>query len=123
MAKYAGKSMESVLTAVRRMPPGATNTIDDATRANIIAYMLQANGVAAGQRALSSIPEALTTTNFPGGAAAPAPTPINLTPRPGPSQLDKLRPVTEAELDKPPASDWLNWRGTRDALGSTFTRT
>jgi len=32
-------------------------------------------------------------------------------------RADRFVPVTEAELDDPPAADWLNWRGNRESWG------
>src|ERR1700675_2627009 len=51
----------------------------------------------------------------PGGPLSPYAT---LPPAPAkPNPLDKLTPVTDAQLQNPPAGDWLTWRRTYDDLG------
>src|ERR1700730_10882376 len=51
----------------------------------------------------------------PGGPLSPR---ANLPPAPvKPNPLDKLTPVTDAQLQNPPAGDWLTWRRTYDDLG------
>ena len=115
LGRYGGEPVEKLFTAVRRMPPAGG--VDAATSVNILAFLLQQNGGTAGARELPGVTEAQTGMVTPGGAAAGQAALINILPKPGPSALDRLRPVTEADLAAPPPSDWLNWRRTRDVMG------
>jgi alcohol dehydrogenase (cytochrome c) len=62
-----------------------------------------------------STPVLPTPAPGPGGGLS-----TNVTLPPGrakPNPLDKLTPVTDAQLQNPPAGDWLTWRRTYDDLG------
>jgi alcohol dehydrogenase (cytochrome c) len=119
LAKYGGGPVEALHADVRRMPPGNAASIDLATSVNIVAYLLQQNGGVASDRDLPSVAEAQAAMIVPGGSAPGQAALVNITPKPGPSALDRLRPVTEAELANPPANDWLTWRRTRDISGDS----
>lgn len=136
---WGGSSVESLFSFVRsNMPPSGPGSLSSTQYAEIVAYMLQANGAPPGDTALPSDADALVALRIPaeGGeapaaqAAAQAPPErrdLNRSffgaagPLPGesgaPSRLDDLTPVSDATLANPPAEDWLNWRRTYDAHG------
>ena len=101
------------------MPQDRPGTLDDDTYTQLLALMLQENGVEPGLTALPADPERLVALS-PGwssqggglsaGVALP-PWPVRRNP------LDGVRPVTDAMLQDPPADDWLLWRRTYDASG------
>jgi hypothetical protein len=57
---------------VLRMPPTAPNSLDDAVRAQILAYLAQENGVTATNRELSHDAAALRGAAIPGAAGGPS---------------------------------------------------
>ena len=92
------------------MPPAAPGSLDPAAYAAVVAYLLQANGVA---------PAAVAA----GGAAPPAPADA---PPPAADARDGTRvfrpiaaraPVTDAMLRDPDPDDWLIYRRTYDGWG------
>jgi alcohol dehydrogenase (cytochrome c) len=109
------------------MPPTGPGSLSNASYSAIDAFLLQANGVAAGSTELVS-----------GNAPAAPPPQQGLTARRrgapiwGPPNydakykaavarqdalLDRLTPVTDATLRDPPDSDWLMYRRTYNSLG------
>jgi alcohol dehydrogenase (cytochrome c) len=63
----------------------------------------------------SSTPALPPLPPSPGGPLSPRAT---LPPAPAkPNPLDRLTPVTDAQLQNPPAGEWLTWRRTYDDLG------
>ena len=103
------------------MPPARPATLGDASYAQLVALILQENGSEPGERDLPTEPDALkamAAPNWPnvqGGGIAPG---VKIPPPPPRTNpLDKIRPVTEAMLNKVPDADWLMWRRTYDASG------
>ena len=108
---------------VQRMPPTQVGGLGAQANTQLLAYLLQQNGVEAGSAAL---PEDLAALN---GLTIPAQPLVDqpFTPRVagfssnGPvvptSRLDDLTPVTNAMLLNPPVDDWLVWRRTHENLG------
>ena len=127
------------------MPPQAPGSLSPDQAASVVAYILQANDVPAGQ---SPLTVASAGTVIP-GAAAVAAGPANAVP-PTPGQVGNVRgpetvqappeflgevsetatsltetysaiesyaSVTDAELRSPPAGDWLHWRGSSRSDG------
>ena len=117
----AKSAQELFIYMSTRMPPAGPGTLGDQRYAQVLAYMLQQNGVAPGRAALPSDPEALKTMILPGSPPGPggglsAGTALPSWPgRPNP--LDRLTPVTDAALKSPAEGDWLTWRRTLDAQG------
>ena len=120
--RWGGRPVSELIDYVRAtMPPDGTRP-SEAGYVSIIAYILQRNGVAAGERPLL----AAAAAPIGGGDAAPAADapPARPTPAAGPApELDwqgevaGFRPVTDALLRDPPPGDWLNFRRTYDGWG------
>ena len=86
-----------------------------------MAFILQQNGSPAGNRELLTDTASLKTMPAPrwprpmgGGVTRGVSLP---PPPPRPNPLDKITPVTDAMLTRPPEGDWLSWRRTYDAYG------
>jgi alcohol dehydrogenase (cytochrome c) len=112
------------------MPFGAPRSLSDDTYASIVAFLLEANGVAPGTQPFTDAVEA-RIGDLPRGAAPaqgqlrpapsqPAPqsdrqppqTAIGLTAR---GRIEGYAPVTDEMLRNPPAGDWLVMRGNYQA--------
>jgi alcohol dehydrogenase (cytochrome c) len=120
--QWGSKSAEELFKYMStKMPPAGPGTLGDARYAQILAFMLQQNGVAPGTRNLPSDLEALKPIVLPGSPPGPGGglTPgVSLPPWPAaPNPLARLTPVTDQLLEKPPEGDWLTWRRTLDAQG------
>ena len=119
-AKWYSRSVEALFTeTVDTMPQDRPDSLGDETYTDLIAFLLQENGIEAGPDPLPADPVAMAALS-PGwgsgggglsaGVALP-PVPVRRNP------LDGIRPVTDAMLEKPDAGDWLLWRRTYDASG------
>jgi alcohol dehydrogenase (cytochrome c) len=136
MNNWAAKPVDELFTFIStRMPPGQPGSLSDGGYASVLAYILQSNGVAAGNRTLPAdtgllqamvIPPPRGGANPSGQAVSPAAAGpgggltagVNLPPAPPVvNPLEKITPVTDAKLIDPPAEDWLTWRRTYDDLG------
>ncbi|MGE3704509.1 MAG: PQQ-binding-like beta-propeller repeat protein, partial [Vicinamibacterales bacterium] len=120
--KWGSRSLDALFTYTsERMPPTQPGTLGDARYAQLIAFMLQENGVAPGSTELPADPARLAAMASPswprvgGGGLAPQaaipPPPARVNP------LDAIRPVTEAMLTRPADGEWLLWRRSYDAYG------
>ena len=120
--RWGGRPVSELIDYVRAtMPPDGTRP-SAAGYVSIIAYILQRNGVAAGERPLL----AASGAAIGGGDALPpadAP-PARPTPAAGlapeldwQGEVAGFRPVTDALLRDPPPGDWLNFRRTYDGWG------
>ena len=119
------------------MPPEGGGLLSDEDYLGIVAYILQANGRAAGTVELRA-GSALTIGSTPAAVAAATPAaepppaaqvegqPTEaqaanaiLTMRLGfqNREVTSFTPVSEAVLQNPPAGDWLSWRRTLDSHG------
>ena len=120
--RWGGRPVSELIDYVRAtMPPDGTRP-SEAGYVSIIAYILQRNGVAAGERPLL----AAAAAPVGGGDAAPAADapPARPTPAAGlapeldwQGEVAGFRPVTDALLRDPPPGDWLNFRRTYDGWG------
>jgi alcohol dehydrogenase (cytochrome c) len=123
--KWNGKPVDQLFTYVStKMPPDAPGSLNARAYAAITAYILQSNGLPPGVRELPSTASALAALRIPGVAERRASAGGGLTPgialpnSPAPNTLlDRITPVTDALLAKPPAGEWLTWRRTYDAQG------
>ena len=103
LQRWGGKSAESLFAYMSaKMPPAGPGELGDRTFAQVLAYLLQENGVQPGSRDLPSDSEALKTMMLPSalpGAGGGLSAGIPLPPfRVKPSPLDTIRPVTDAML-------------------------
>ena len=112
------------------MPPGLAGSLSSSAYLNIVAYILQFNGHAAGPEALRADTDITIGNGRPGGGAPPAQAgadqpaaagdevePFERRARFVNRRTPPLSPVTDALLQQPPAADWLNWRRTLDSHG------
>lgn len=120
--KWGARSLDALMTYTsERMPPTLPGTLGDVRYAQVIAFLLQENGVKPGGSELPADPTvvaAMAPPSWPpagGGGLAPAVTIPPGPPRTNP--LDAQRPVTDAMLTKPADGEWLQWRRTYDAWG------
>ncbi len=127
---WAGRSLlEFYALTKRSMPPDAPGALGDAAYAQLIAYVLSANGFDAAGTELPSDDAALHAMVFPGELNA-GPDPRSGGPGGGLSPgvplppwtsranpLDHWTPVNDALLANPPDGDWLLWRRTYDDAG------
>jgi alcohol dehydrogenase (cytochrome c) len=122
---WGGKTAEALFTYIStKMPPASPGALGDQAYAQIVACLLQTNGVQPADTELPSDTKALAAMIVPRGATqrsapmmpfspiAPSPPAVKLA-----NPLDKLSPVTDAMLQSPPAEDWLLWRRTYDDHG------
>jgi len=123
---WAGKSAGALLRFMKmNMPPASPGSVSNETYAQIIAYMLQENGLLPGDHDLPSDEKTLMPmlllrgSAMPAGVASPGLSPFG--PRPPvvnvPNPLDKITPVTSETLLDPRPEDWLTWRRTYDEHG------
>ena len=120
---WGGRTVDELFVrTVTTMPVEAPRSLGDETYANILAYVLQRNGVSPGTQRLAADPRVLSGLVMPseetigpgvllGGITLPPPT--NVAPNP----LDEITPVTDAMLTDAPMGSWLTWRRTNDASG------
>lgn len=103
-----------------QMPPTAAGSLSASTVSDLGAFLFQANGYAAGDKALSYV-------------RAPGPSEFNFGPpnydatykaalAARANELKGLTAVTDDMLQHPPAGDWLTWRRTYESLGHSPLR-
>ena len=120
--RWGGRPVRELIDYVRATMPPAGERPDETGYVNIIAYILQRNGVAAGAAPLAADAAAAI-----GGGDAPVAADAAAT-RPAPparlapeldwqGEVPGFRPVTDAMLREPPPGDWLNFRRTYDGWG------
>ncbi|MGA2215775.1 MAG: PQQ-binding-like beta-propeller repeat protein, partial [Bryobacteraceae bacterium] len=121
--QWGGKAPGELLNYIStKMPPSNAGGLGDAVYLQITAFILQSNGVSLTAKNLpGAAPGAAKNkpgepaSNSPGGGLSPYASLIPASPKSNP--LDKITPVTDAELANPPAGDWLTWRRTYDDSG------
>jgi alcohol dehydrogenase (cytochrome c) len=120
--KWGQQSAEPLFTyTATRMPPNQPGSLGDARYTDLMAFILLQNGSPAGSRELLTDTASLKTMPAP---RWPRPMGGGLTrgvslppPPPRPNPLDRITPVTDAMLTRPPEGEWLSWRRTYDAYG------
>jgi alcohol dehydrogenase (cytochrome c) len=110
--RWASQSANALFTYIAtKMPPGGSGGLSDRAYGAVEAYILQANGVAAGARELAPArtrPENVRAINRDATYQSVMAARQKL--------LAKLTPVTEEMLQHPPDGDWLVWRGSYSNL-------
>ncbi|MGA8014218.1 MAG: PQQ-binding-like beta-propeller repeat protein [Candidatus Acidiferrales bacterium] len=122
---WGGQNAAALFTFIAtKMPPASPGSLGPDATAQLVAFILQTNGVQPGEKALPTDTNALAAMTIPrGGTSRAAPMmPLSplappMTPVVLPNPLEKFSPVTDALLANPPASDWLIWRRTYDDHG------
>ena len=106
------------------MPPGAEASLGDSVYLDIVAYILQVNGHAAGAEALRADSALAIAPGAPGSGhgdvragrrplAPPSGGPVELVNR----VVASYSPVTDELLENPPDQEWLSWRRTPNGHG------
>lgn len=120
MRKYGGRSVRDLYEVTRTtMPSAKPGSLDAATYAALVAYILQQNAIVAGTAALPSGAAELAQMKIPGGGfsimdySPYTPQKPVLLPNP----LDHFTPVGKSDLADPPPQDWLTWRRGWNAHG------
>ena len=132
MSVWGTRTTRQLFEDIREdMPPGQGVSLSDEAYLNIVAYILQSNGRAAGRQALRA-DSAITIGTVPAADGAPARpaqalavvseepevgAPAERTTHFGDTEVTGLTPVTDALLGYPPPADWLTWRRTLDSHG------
>jgi len=122
---WGGQNTFALFTFIAtKMPPASPGSLTPEQTAQLVAFILQTNGVQPGDKELPTDQNALTAMTIPrGGTSRSAPMmPLSplappMTPVVIPNPLDKFSPVTAALLNDPPPSEWLIWRRTYDDHG------
>ncbi len=120
MQKFGGHSVRDLYELTRTtMPTTKPGSLDAATYAALVAYMLKANAIVAGKDPLPTDPRQLAGMMVPGGgfsimAYSPytAQKVVSVA-----NPLDHFIPVAKSDLANPPAQDWLTWRRGWNAHG------
>lgn len=121
--RWGGKSADVLANGVRRMPPTGPGSLTDKDYADVTAYLFSHNGVKASDNAFTKDASQWAKLTIPNQKLPPAMTlpvaPVRYGTN-GPvasnTRLEKLTPVTGAQLRNPPAGDWLMWRRTYDTV-------
>jgi alcohol dehydrogenase (cytochrome c) len=121
--------LELYTRTAETMPPDRAGQLRRDTYVDLVAFMLERNGIEAGDSALPSDADALASRVMPGrrssqealraggpggglaGDVALPYWPVRDNP------LDTIAPVTEALIADPPAEAWLTWRRDYRATG------
>ncbi|MFT6891192.1 MAG: alcohol dehydrogenase (cytochrome c) [Halioglobus sp.] len=123
LQKWGGSPLDELYIHIAStMPSAAPRSLSDQVYADILAYMLEHNGVYPGPAELSPKPAQLHKAVLPttgptpsggiaGGVALPPPPHTLANP------LDDITPVTEDMLADAPEGDWLTWRRANNGNG------
>jgi alcohol dehydrogenase (cytochrome c) len=124
-ANWRGKRLADFVAKVQTMPFGQPGSLDNASYAEVAAFILYSSGAAPGAVALPSDAVAtgpqeklsqgdLPRAELPQGAIARKP---DLMSPQAVATLSALTDVTDQMLRSPSAEDWLIWRRTYDSQG------
>jgi alcohol dehydrogenase (cytochrome c) len=122
---WGGKSADTLFTYVRsKMPPDNAGSLSAETTAELVAFILERNGVEPSATGLPTSINALASMTIPKNATARSAPMMPLSPLAPPIPVVKLSdpaasitPVTTATLVNPPPGEWLLWRRTYDDHG------
>jgi alcohol dehydrogenase (cytochrome c) len=120
MRKYGGHSVRDLYDITRTtMPSNKPGSLDAATYAALVAFILKENAIVAGKDPLPADPRVLASMKVPAGGFSfmdySPYTPQKVVSLPNP--LEHFTPVRDADLKDPPPQDWLTWRRGWDAHG------
>ena len=122
---WGGQNANALFAFVQtKMPPASPGSLSPGTTAQIVAFILQTDGVQPAEKELPTDPTALAAMTIPrGGTSRSAPMmPLSplappMTPVAARNPLDTFTAVTDHLLNNPPPSEWLLWRRTYDDHG------
>lgn len=122
LLRWGGKTLDALFSATAAMPIGAPKSLDSRTYVDLLAYILQHNGVPVAESELPAEPSALARLVISAAAATPSgalSAQARLPPPPvrAANPLDSMTVVTDAMLATAPDGDWLTWRRTNAGLG------
>jgi alcohol dehydrogenase (cytochrome c) len=120
MKKYGDRSVLDLFQIARTtMPVANPGSLDAATYASLVAFLLQENAIVAGPSELPSDLRQLAGMNLPAsGFSIMAFSPYTAQKTVAlPNPLDRFTSVGKADLTDPPAQDWLTWRRGWNAHG------
>ncbi len=120
---WRGKPASILAFHLRRMPQapaGAPGSLSEETYTNLLAYILQSNGLEPGETALPSAVDALAKLTIPKkeGVESDPDAPVAGAAE-GSEALKNLAPVTDEMLKNPSDGNWLQWGRTYD--GQNFS--
>jgi len=128
--RWAGKALSDLFYYIRNnMPPTNPGSLGNRNLSQVIAWILQQNGVAAGGQPLPDTYEGLQAMLMPGnalseqermrlGPGGPVSPNAEMAPWPmPPDPRNSYRPVTDELLINPPAGEWPSWRRSLDGKG------
>lgn len=117
LSKYGGQGGAGLFSVIStKMPPDNPGSLELSAYTEILAFVLQSNGVPPGTQELTGDTKQLTAMILP-ASGTPAARKNSKPQAPIPAVLQKITPVTDAVLANPPDDDWLSWRRTYDAHG------
>ncbi len=119
VSKWKDRTAEALFSNIKTtMPPSTPDYLGDEAYANMVAYIMSANGGTAGSEAFA--PGALAKAQAPARRAGPpASTQDDIymaAMADRKALLGKMTPVTDAMLKDPPTGDWLFWRGSYNQI-------
>ena len=113
---WRGKPAGVLAFHIRRMPPGSNSTtrrLSDEIYANLLAYLLRANGFESSDDRLPIIPALLDGLTIPQPVGVEYDPVVPVTMSAGQAALLRNLPVvTDAMLADPSPDDWLHWGRT-----------
>jgi PQQ-dependent dehydrogenase (methanol/ethanol family) len=115
-SRWTGKTTTDLLVQLRAtMPPESPGSLPEAAYLGVIAYVLQANGFAAGAAPLTAASSAVIGSDAL-APARPAAEPLGVTVA---GTVADFAPLTDQTLRNPPAGDWPMLR--RDYGASSYS--
>jgi PQQ-dependent dehydrogenase (methanol/ethanol family) len=115
-SRWTGKTTTDLLVQLRAtMPPESPGSLPEAAYLGVIAYLLQANGFAAGAAPLTAASSAVIGSDAL-APARPAAEPLGVTVA---GTVADFAPLTDQTLRNPPAGDWPMLR--RDYAASSYS--
>lgn len=126
LERWAGRGVNELFSYTRAtMPPDQAGELGDTAYAQLIAFLLQANGMPAGDAELPQQESLLARQRMPGEPSAeraefggPLTAGVKLPAWPAAANpLAKIRNVTDEMVASPPDGAWLTWRRTQDQQG------
>jgi alcohol dehydrogenase (cytochrome c) len=123
LQRWGGSSLDELFIHIAStMPTAAPRSLSDQVYADILAYVIEHNGVHPGPSELEPEPGQLKQVVLPTSGPTPSggiaggvdlPPPPTSTANP----LDEITPVSEEMLADTPEGDWLTWRRSNNGTG------